>query len=86
MCLVRQEPESAALNADYSAGEHYAHEITLDTFRHIGSAIDREVEGTELLLDVGNGGVFRYDTRRVGRIVAVDVSSTACPRRISREM
>jgi SAM-dependent methyltransferase len=72
--LARQEPTSAALNADYFAGDHYrAEEITLDTFRLIGAAIQRELEGTSRLLDVGNGGVFQYDTSKVPSIVAVDL-------------
>jgi SAM-dependent methyltransferase len=36
-------------------------------------AITREVAGTARLLDVGNGGVFQYDTDRVGEIIAVDL-------------
>ena len=39
----------------------------------IGAAIEREVSGIPLLLDVGNGGVFQYDTAKVGEIVAVDL-------------
>jgi SAM-dependent methyltransferase len=72
--LARQEPDSAALNAAYFADDHYAeHEITLDTFRLIGGAIEREVDGVTRLLDIGNGGVFQYDTTKVDDIVAVDL-------------
>ena len=39
----------------------------------IREAVTREVAGTGLLLDVGNGGVFDYDTTKVDRIVAVDL-------------
>ena len=71
--LTTQARDSLALNADYFAGESYAREIELDTFRRIGEAIEREIQGVELLLDVGNGGVFQYDTRLVECVVAVDL-------------
>ena len=45
----------------------------LDTYHHIRDAITREVAGTGLLLDVGNGGVFEYDTTQVEKIIAVDL-------------
>jgi ubiquinone/menaquinone biosynthesis C-methylase UbiE len=45
----------------------------LDTYRRIRAAIERELVGVETLLDVGNGGVFEYDPRAVGQIVAVDL-------------
>jgi hypothetical protein len=38
--LTAQAPDSVALNADYFAGESYAREIELDTFRRIGEAIE----------------------------------------------
>jgi SAM-dependent methyltransferase len=71
--LTAPAQDSLVLNADYFAGDRYSSEIELDTFRHIGEAITREIEGVELLLDVGNGGIFQYDTAVVGRIVAVDL-------------
>jgi len=71
--LTAPAPDSLALNADYFAADRYITEIELDTFRRIGEAITREIRGVELLLDVGNGGVFQYDTALVGRIVAVDL-------------
>jgi SAM-dependent methyltransferase len=71
--LTAQTRDSVALNADYFAGDRYAREIELDTFRHIGQAIEREIQGVELLLDVGNGGVFQYDTGLVQKVVAVDL-------------
>ena len=45
----------------------------LDTYRLIREAVTREVAGTGRLLDVGNGGVFDYDTTQVEEIVAVDL-------------
>ena len=71
--MTAPAPDSLALNADYFAGDRYSSEIELDTFRRIGEAVTREVRGVDLLLDVGNGGVFQYDPGLVGRIVAVDL-------------
>jgi SAM-dependent methyltransferase len=78
--LTAQAPDSISLNAGYFAGDRYAHEIELDTFRKIGLAIEREVQGVELLLDVGNGGVFQYDTGLVERVVAVDLFLDRLPK------
>jgi SAM-dependent methyltransferase len=77
--LTAQAPDSVALNADYFAGDRYAREIELDTFKHIGGAIEREIRGVDLLLDVGNGGVFQYDTGLVGSVVAVDLFLDRAP-------
>jgi SAM-dependent methyltransferase len=69
------EQRSGAQNTEFFAdNERYADRVArLDTYRHIRAAIEREVDGVDLLLDVGNGGVFEYDTRKVRRIVAVDL-------------
>lgn len=69
-----QDAASIRRNAEFFAGEHYGRHVSrLDTYALIREAISREVAGTEVLLDVGNGGVFEYDTSAVGRIVAVDL-------------
>jgi SAM-dependent methyltransferase len=69
-----QDTTSAEQNAEFFARDKHARDAAeLDTYRNIREALTREVAGTELLLDVGNGGVFEYDTTRVGRIVAVDL-------------
>ena len=67
------QQRNSALNAEYFVGDRYAREIELDTFKNIRKAIEREIQGVELLLDVGNGGVFQYDTGLVERVVAVDL-------------
>jgi len=69
-----QDVTTAQQNAEFFAREKHGRDAAaLDTYRNIREALTREVAGTELLLDVGNGGVFEYDTTRVGRIVAVDL-------------
>lgn len=69
-----QDELSASRNEKFFSGELYGrHVANLDTYALIRQAIDREVAGTAKLLDVGNGGVFEYDTGLVGEIVAVDL-------------
>ena len=69
-----QDAASAEQNAEFFSRDKHARDVAaLDTYHHIHDAVTREVTGTELLLDVGNGGVFDYDTTQVGRIVAVDL-------------
>jgi ubiquinone/menaquinone biosynthesis C-methylase UbiE len=72
---ARQDPLSAAQNSEYfSANAHYArHVASLDTYRAIRAAVDAEIKGSKRLLDVGNGGVFDYDTDLAEQIVGVDL-------------
>jgi SAM-dependent methyltransferase len=72
--VPEQDATSAEQNAEFFAREKHGRDVAeLDTYRNIREVVTREIAGTELLLDVGNGGVFDYDTTRVGRIVAVDL-------------
>jgi SAM-dependent methyltransferase len=69
-----QDATSAEQNAKFFAREKHGRDAAeLDTYRLIREAITAEVAGTRRLLDVGNGGVFEYDTATVGEIVAVDL-------------
>ena len=68
--MARQD----ATSAEFFARDKHARDVAaLDTYHRIRDAITREVAGTRLLLDVGNGGVFEYDTTQVEKIVAVDL-------------
>jgi SAM-dependent methyltransferase len=72
--VAEQESGSAARNEEFFARDLYGeHVASLDTYRMIREAVTKEVSGTAKLLDVGNGGVFEYDTSQVGEIVAVDL-------------
>ena len=69
-----QDAASAEQNAEFFSRDKHGRDVAaLDTYHHIREAVTREVAGTKLLLDVGNGGVFDYDTKQVGKIVAVDL-------------
>lgn len=52
---------------------------SLDTYGFIREAVNESVAGVQSLLDIGNGGVFDYDTSLVERIVAVDLFLHALP-------
>ena len=61
--MARQDATSVEQNAEFFARDKHGRDVAeLDTYRNIREALTREVAGTELLLDVGNGGVFEYDT------------------------
>jgi SAM-dependent methyltransferase len=78
--MARQDATSAEQNAEFFARDKHGRDAAeLDTYRNIREALTREVAGTKLLLDVGNGGVFEYDTTRVERIVAVDLFLDSLP-------
>ncbi|MGA2162891.1 MAG: class I SAM-dependent methyltransferase [Solirubrobacteraceae bacterium] len=76
-----QDLANAAKNAGFfHDNERYAGRVgTLDTYRNVRRAIDREIAGARYLLDVGNGGVFDYDTRLVERLVGVDLFLDGTP-------
>jgi SAM-dependent methyltransferase len=72
--MAGQDANSAEQNAEFFVRDKHARDVAeLDTYRNIRDAVTRELAGTEQLLDVGNGGVFDYDTDQVGEIVAVDL-------------
>ena len=72
--MTSQDPDSVAQNTQFFAGEKHSRDVaTLDTYKRIREAIECEVAGCRRMLDVGNGGVFQYDTRLVEKIVAVDL-------------
>jgi len=72
--MAGQDSVSAEQNAEFFARDKHGRDVAeLDTYRLIREAITREVSGTSRLLDVGNGGVFEYDTEEIEEIVAVDL-------------
>lgn len=58
----------------------YNHNIqNLDTYITIRHAVNEALQGINQLLDIGNGGVFDYDTTIVKSIVALDLSFNDIP-------
>jgi SAM-dependent methyltransferase len=76
-----QDTTSVAKNAQFfEANELYAARIgTLETYRQIRRAINPEIAGAFRLLDVGNGGVFDYDTSLAQQVVGVDLFLNETP-------
>ncbi len=71
-----QSRDSVAANARYfleHLNEYDRSVAQIDTYATIHRFISRKVAGVERLLDVGNGGVFCYDTASVGSITAIDL-------------
>jgi len=62
VCFFRDAHESYEKNVE-----------SLDTYRNIRQAVEREIGGINRLLDIGNGGVFDYSTRIVNSVVAMDL-------------
>lgn len=70
-----QTTESVEANrAFFAANDGYAANLArLTTYRNIRAAVSEAIAGTTTLLDIGNGGVFDYDTSVVDQIVGVDL-------------
>lgn len=70
-----QDAASIAKNTTFFEGnERYARRVgSLETYKQIRRAIDSQIAGARRLLDVGNGGVFDYDTGLAEQIVGVDL-------------
>lgn len=70
-----QNAASVAKNAEhFDANSRYAQRIaSMETYRRIREAVDAAIRGSRRMLDVGNGGVFDYDTSLAEQIVGVDL-------------
>src|SRR5947209_4141299 len=79
---ARQSDQSAAANAQYFLQHlsEYEHSISqIDTYKAIYRYISDRVSNVQHLIDIGNGGVFAYDTSRVASITAVDLFFDSLP-------
>jgi SAM-dependent methyltransferase len=77
-----QDTASVAQNSKFftDVNERYAKLLTsMETYRQVSRVVGREIAGTGRLLDVGNGGVFDYDTGLAEEIVGVDLCLDATP-------
>jgi dihydroflavonol-4-reductase len=71
-----QTPMSADKNAKFFLEEHknYRAQVgSIDTYASISLALSKKLTGIQRLLDIGNGGVFDYDTSHVGEITGLDL-------------
>lgn len=75
-----QATTAVARNKEFFAGERWSRQIAeIDSYKLIRNVISEELAGTRQLLDVGNGGVFDYETELVGSITAVDLFLSEIP-------
>ena len=79
---MKNEPHNGQSNASVAANVSYFLEHlseyrdsvqNIDTYKTLHQFISKEVAGVGELLDIGNGGVFDYDTSQVRSITAVDL-------------
>jgi len=71
-----QTPMSAEKNVKFFLDEYQnykAQVASIDTYAAISLAVSRKLEGIGRLLDIGNGGVFDYDTSPIGEIIGLDL-------------
>jgi SAM-dependent methyltransferase len=54
----------------------------IDTYKKVSSAINRNLIGFNRILDIGNGGVFDYDTSLVNQIYGLDLFLNNLPKDI----
>ena len=71
-----QTQVSADKNAKFFLDEYqnYREKVeSIDTYASISLALSKRLQGIRRLLDIGNGGVFDYDTTHVEEIIGLDL-------------
>jgi SAM-dependent methyltransferase len=89
----RQTGTSVAKNVSFFKEHRYAYDKNvqeLDTYVTIRASVNHSLQGVNRLLDIGNGGVFDYETNIVHDIVALDLfldnmPSEAFPPNVTRK-
>jgi ubiquinone/menaquinone biosynthesis C-methylase UbiE len=82
----RQSHVAAKKNAEFFLDEYESYKenvANIDTYQSISSALTKRLHNSQRLLDVGNGGVFAYDTMCVKEIVGLDLFLDDLPKDIS---
>ena len=76
-----QTTASVASNTAYfleHLKEYHDAVASIDTYRTLHDFVSERVAGAQELLDIGNGGVFCYETSSVGSITAIDLFLKTC--------
>jgi SAM-dependent methyltransferase len=71
-----QSQASAAANTDYflnNIREYESNVSRIDTYKTIRDFISNRIAGAASVVDIGNGGVFDYDTSGIEHITAIDL-------------
>lgn len=77
-----QTRASVEKNAGFFLDEYkdYREKVeSIDTYSSISLALSEELRGLDRLLDIGNGGVFDYDTSGIKQIVGLDLFLDSLP-------
>ena len=85
---MSQSKDSVAANVEFFLKnfKSYQNDVnTLDSYRTMHKTITDKLSGVDTLIDVGNGGVFSYDTSVVNSITAVDLFLDQLPETIKAE-
>jgi ubiquinone/menaquinone biosynthesis C-methylase UbiE len=78
----RQSDQSVAANTQYFLQhlKEYEEAVgSIDSYRTIHAHVSDRVAGVDHLIDIGNGGVFAYDTSGVKAITAIDLFLDSLP-------
>ncbi|MEM9257156.1 MAG: methyltransferase domain-containing protein [Pseudomonadota bacterium] len=78
-----QSTSSSKKNAEFFLDEYddYKENVaSIDTYQLISAGLSKELRGAGRVLDVGNGGVFSYDTQGVREIVGLDLFLDELPK------
>ena len=76
---------STKKNAQFFLEEHvlYKERIAeIDTYKKLSEVLNLQLSGLKKVLDIGNGGVFDYDTSIIEEIVGLDLFLDALPKDI----
>lgn len=83
---IGQTESSRKGNVDFFLGEYevYREKVgSIDSYAQISHAINEQLaKGVTTLLDIGNGGVFDYDTKLVKEITGLDLFLEDLPKEI----
>jgi len=82
-----QTDTSLSKNISFFREHHHLYEQNineLDTYIAIRASVNQALQGINQLLDIGNGGVFDYETSLVRTIVALDLFFDHLPASFSR--
>ena len=76
---------SADKNAKFFLNEYQSYKESvgsIDTYASISAVLTEELRGVNRLLDIGNGGVFDYDTSSIKEIIGLDLFLNNLPKEI----
>ncbi|MFH5917411.1 hypothetical protein, partial [Clostridium perfringens] len=76
---MKQEQRSEERNISFFLDHHEDYKSKVEglvTYKNIFRHVSDAIASTDTLVDIGNGGVFDYDTTLAKRIIAVDLMFT----------